>query len=364
MKQFLCVLIGLLAQATPLWAHPYMIRLGYSTCATCHVSPQGGGLLTAYGQGVEGALSLRVHEYEQRAEQENPRLLYDVRALAGGIGSPGFQWGISGVPASNFEVLLFSSLRASAHHRLTYTIGVASPTSTIEAGGGSPVRVDVPTLVWQYRPADGFELMVGRDALPTGLGSPDPQTFIRLGTDPGSTANPTQVKAFWWNKRWQVTPYVFGPAGDEAAADREWGSGVLAGVVAWNQRAVFGLSGDEAQASTFDRRSIGAYARMGFGKWSVLAEHELAARATSVTTGYVAGHTRVIFVPYRWLETWLSTEELVTYTSTKAHTIRVTPGMQVRVSGNLMAGFTSREIFTGTGRSRTYAVSLTLKSSS
>jgi hypothetical protein len=319
--------------------------------------------LTPYGQGVEGALSLRVHEYEQRVEQENPRLLYEVRALAGGIWSPEFRWGISGVPPSNFEVLLFSSLKASAHHRLTYTIGVASPTSTTVAGGSSPARVDVPTLVWQYRPAEGFELMVGRDALPTGLGSPDPQTFIRLGTDPESIASPTQVKAFWWSKRWQLTPYVFGPAGSEAAATREWGGGVLAGVVGWNQRAVVGLSGDDAQASTFDRRSIGAYARLGFGKWSVLAEHELATRATNVTTGYVVGHTRVIFVPYRWLETWLSTEELVRYTPTNAHTIRLTPGMLVRVSENLMAGFTSRTIFTGAGESRTYAASLTLKSS-
>ena len=362
MKRVLCLLMALLAEATPLWAHPYMIRLGYSTCATCHISPQGGGLLTPYGQGVEGALSLRVHEYKPQVSTENPRLLYDVRALAGGIWSPEFRWGISGVPSSNAEVLLFSSLKASAHHRLTYTIGVASPTSTPQTAGDS-IRVDVPTLVWQYRPVEGFELMIGRDALPTGLGSPDPQTFIRLGTDQGSTATPTQVKAFWWNKRWQVTPYVFGPAVNEADANREWGSGVLAGIATANQRAIVGLSADEAQASMVDRRSIGAYARLGFGKWSVLAEHELATRATNVTTDYVAGHTRVIFVPYRWLETWLSTEELVADMPTSAHTIRVTPGMLVRISENLMAGFTYREVFTGSGQSQTYAASVTLKSS-
>jgi hypothetical protein len=63
------------------------------------------------------------------------------------------------------------------------------------------------------------------------------------------------------------------------------------------------VSNVEARASTFDRRSVGMYTRLGFGKWSILAEHEVIGRNTDVSTGYVAGHTRVIFVPYQWLET-------------------------------------------------------------
>jgi hypothetical protein len=94
---------------------------------------------------------------------------------------------------------------------------------------------------------------------------------------------------------------------------------------------------------------------------SVLAEHEVISRATSMTTGYVAGHTRVIYVPYRWLETWVSADDLVTYTATNAHTVRLTPGFLVRVSENLLAGFTTREVFTPKGRSRTYSMNLTLR---
>ena len=36
-----------------------MIRLGYADCASCHLSPQGAGLLTAYGKGIDEAQSLR-----------------------------------------------------------------------------------------------------------------------------------------------------------------------------------------------------------------------------------------------------------------------------------------------------------------
>jgi hypothetical protein len=38
------VLLCTVVQVTPALAAPTMIRLGYSDCAACHVSPQGGGL--------------------------------------------------------------------------------------------------------------------------------------------------------------------------------------------------------------------------------------------------------------------------------------------------------------------------------
>jgi hypothetical protein len=171
-----------------------------------------------------------------------------------------------------------------------------------------------------------------------------------------------QVKAFWWTNRWQLTPYVYGPGDHASAAEHEHGAGIVAGVVGLNQHAVIGLTTVDAQAQTFDRRMVGVYARLGFGnKWSVLTEHQLIDRTTGLTTGYEAGHTRLIFVPLPWLETWLSTEELVTYTSTNAHTIRVTPGFLARVSENLQAGFTSREIFTAKGPTRTYSINLTIR---
>ncbi len=333
-----------------------MIRLGYSTCSACHISPQGGGLLTPYGQGIEGALSLRRHEYEQVDEKESPQVQYDMRVL------PVPNW-TDGVSGTTVQALLLGSLRAGVHSRLTYAFSVTSPPLTSTPAGDGAAVFDVPIFVWEYRPVQNFELMVGRDALPAGVQSPDPQTFIRKSTDPGSSPYPMQIKAFWWTKRWQLTPYAYGPADNDAAAEREHGAGVVAGVVGWNQRAVVGLTTVEAEAATFDRRMIGAYARLGFGnKWSVLTEHQLIDRTSGVTTGYEAGHTRVIFVPFPWLETWVSTEELVTYTPTSAHTVRLTPGFLARVSEHLQAGFTSREVFTPKGPSWTYSINLTLRS--
>jgi hypothetical protein len=349
-KQILCLLITL-GVAKPLSAHPYFIRLGYSTCTTCHISPQGGSILTAYGEGVERALSL-LREPEQNGEEESPRLLYDMRALVVGSST-------NGVPASSFQLLASNSFKISEHQRLTSTVSVTSP--TLAKGLGGKATVTVPTFVWELRPSEHFELMAGRDTLPTGLGSPDPGTFIRVETDPGSPAYPTQIKGFWRSDRWQLTPYAFGPSGYEAHAAREWGSGVLGGIVLFNQHGIIGVSGDAARGSAFDRRSIGGYARFGFGKLALLAEHEVAARSTNVTTGALIGHTRVVYVPWGWLESWLSTEEFVTFTPTRDHIVRVLPGMQARFSKNMLFGLTSREIFTPKGQTRIYTATLTLK---
>lgn len=53
------------------WAYPWMIRHGYTGCATCHADPSGGaGLLTPYGR-AQGELVLRTR-YGAQSEDEDP----------------------------------------------------------------------------------------------------------------------------------------------------------------------------------------------------------------------------------------------------------------------------------------------------
>src|SRR5262245_33241705 len=60
LRAFAIVAAGL----TPAFGLPTMIRLGYPNCASCHASPQGGGLLNEYGRGIDEAQSLRAGEYD------------------------------------------------------------------------------------------------------------------------------------------------------------------------------------------------------------------------------------------------------------------------------------------------------------
>src|SRR5262245_40732533 len=56
-------LLLLTAMERAAMALPTMIRLGYSDCGACHISPQGGGPLNTYGRGIDRAQSLRGGEY-------------------------------------------------------------------------------------------------------------------------------------------------------------------------------------------------------------------------------------------------------------------------------------------------------------
>src|SRR5215213_9877189 len=66
------------------FATPNMIRLGYPNCASCHLSPQGGGLLTTYGKGIDAAQSLRPEEVAEPGTPESfRRIPYDAKFSLG-----------------------------------------------------------------------------------------------------------------------------------------------------------------------------------------------------------------------------------------------------------------------------------------
>jgi hypothetical protein len=165
-------------------------------------------------------------------------------------------------------------------------------------------------------------------------------------------------------------PYVFGPGGDEPAALRQYGGGMVAGVDVWRHRAIVGVSSRSSEASSFHRNSVGAYARLGFGKWGILAEHDFTSRTTRDETvqqpqsQYLAGHTQLFFAPVEWLVTSLAAEHLVVDAAQQTHVYRMTPGVQARISDNLTVIVNMREAFTGiaTSRARTFSVQLAVKS--
>ncbi len=279
------------------------------------------------------------------------------------------------VKTSPISVMLRSAVQLNRQHRVSYTMGLEgtllSPTST----AGASAKVVVPRAMYEYRPKEGIELAVGRDLLPTGIGLPEPQTFMRNGVDSRDSRYPTQVKAFLWSKRLQITPYVFGPGGDEVRAARQYGGGVVGGVDVWNNRAVVGLTTRMSSSETIDRRSVGAFARLGFGKWGILAEHDLTSRAaitetiidpiTTPETRHLAGHTQVFFAPKEWLVTSLAAEHLVIEGLTNpVHTYRFTPAVQTRLSDSLTLIFNMRDVFVdaSTARSRTFTVQVAVKS--
>jgi hypothetical protein len=270
-----------------------MVRLGYVNCAACHFAPQGGGPLNAYGRGIDRAQSLRGGEYQPatgefvRTLNAAGRITHDLRAVlleqAIWAGSQ---------PATNFfrPRLMYRNVTA-----ISQTVHVSA---TVTADGervrrpglayDPPARgsaLFVNTALVQFRPRESFEVAAGRDQLPTGINIPDLGVYVKARNRLGYYDSPTQLKAFWWGKHHGVTAFAYGPGGNEATGEREWGGGSLVEVdVLGNQRTILGASYLRGTAANGDRQTVGAYTRLGFGRWGILAEHAITDRSRELPT--------------------------------------------------------------------------------
>jgi hypothetical protein len=100
-------------------------------------------------------------------------------------------------------------------------------------------------------------------------------------------------------------PFVYGGAGNESRRERERGAGSLAEFdIAGNHRTVLGTTIQHASSDNGDRSLIGAYARVGFGKWGVLAEHDVTNRrrgAASQPFRQDASYAQIFWAARDWL---------------------------------------------------------------
>lgn len=295
----------------PSFALPTMIRLGYPNCASCHVSPQGGGTLNDYGRSIDEAQSFRAGNYEPAKPSVlnlGGRFDQDVRVVL----SDAITRVAGGEITTAFRARFY--YRTVAHVgrglRFTAVAGAENEPSPRRALLYDPAVVPqqtfITTALMQYRPKEGVELAVGRDQLPSGVYTGDLATLFKSRNRFGYYDNPLQAKLFLWGKRWQAIPYAFAPRETGADPIRERGGGLLAEYdVLGNGRTVVGTNLLRGSDPLSRRFMTGIYTRLGFGRWGILAEqdfthrHLLGTAATSMgqRASYVQG-----FVAFReWL---------------------------------------------------------------
>jgi hypothetical protein len=324
----IAVVLGLL-WARGAYALPTMVRIGYGGCATCHISPQGGGLLTEYGRGVDDAQSLRAGEYRpQEDERAFLRIHHDVRFLLQERSAVD----ASGVarPANFFRVLYRNSTHLGRHLRVSGVVGAESPGPTSASADTSPTAVPfVSQALAHFRPAETIEISIGRDQLPSGLNLPDLTAFIKANNQMSFHDYPTQLKAAWWSSRALVMPYLFAPTLHEQGGSAEWGGGALAERdVSGEQTKVIGLNALVARAAAQDRQSVGVFSRLGFGQWGIFAEYDLARRRSREDGQSHLQHTSYLQAFYAIRE-WLVTSVV------GEHLLVDSPATEQRVAGKL-----------------------------
>jgi hypothetical protein len=281
----LCILSAFAVSST--WALPTMIRLGYPSCVSRHVSPQGGGLLNQYGRGVDQAQSLRGGEYQP---WQNPFIEF---LNADGRVNQDFRTVLQQQDASITGKAGTQLFRSRFFYRNVTLLGKGFRISAIVSGENTAVprpsllfdapnkasQIFVNSALLTYRFLPTAEVSAGRDALPVGVNIADLNTFIRSRNRGGYYDVPTQAKLFWWGKRYQITGYGYAPGGNERAGQHESGGGLLAEYDLLGQgRTVVGANFLHGTATAVDCTLVGPYARLGFGRWGILAEHDITLR--------------------------------------------------------------------------------------
>ena len=362
---FTIALAGLLVlgSAAHAGASPTMVRLGYAGCSACHLAPQGAGLLTDYGKGIDIAQSLKVSEYIPRDPTESPALRYDLRVLALGSITTEAPSGAQPSAPPWLRTYFRGSAALGAQTRLASTVIIEAPTGDISRLWQSRPTVDV-LGVWEYRPSDAFTLAVARDRLPRGVELGETRTVLQDGD---SERYPAQLRAFVSASRFLVTAFVYGADSSQARDRHARGGGVLGEARLYGDHVVLGISARRALEDTLHRQIVGGYARMGFGRWGILAEHELTIR-TNPADGRLdprryAGYTQVFFVPAEWLVASVIVEQADDAAAIVAHGFRWRPEMQARLSKNFtitasVRTDTARRV---SGSSRMYLLQLAVK---
>jgi hypothetical protein len=315
--------LGAVCVAPQGFALPTMIRLGYPSCASCHISPQGGGLLNPYGHGVDQAQSLIGGEY---APSEDP--LIRLLNWNGGI-SQDFRSviqqqdtstsGKAGTQLFRSRFMYRNATELGKGFRITATV-TGENTSVLRPAlaydpPATASQVFLNTALLSYRAGNALEFAVGRDQLPTGLNIPDLSFFIKSHNNLGYYDSPTQAKMFWWSKRYMVVPYAFGPGGNEKSGFHESGGGLLGEFDFLGKgRTVAGLNVLRGTASAESRWLLGPYARLGFGSWGILAEHDITNHnfklGIPATFQQTASYGQLFWAAREWLVPSLFVERL------------------------------------------------------
>lgn len=329
-----------------------MVRLGYGNCLSCHTAPQGGGILNEYGRGIDEAQSMRANEYEGSDNRVFNALSLDGRIYQDFRGVMSSQLNhTTGGPYLGVN-------RSRFFYRNVTTIGKGFRVSAVVDGETDPVLrrakayepavrpglVAVTTALLQYRPKEGMEFAVGRDALPTGLNIPDQTTYLKARNRLGYYDTPTQAKAFFWGKRWLAAPFAFAPSGREPGPIREKGGGLMAEYdLLGKGRTIVGVNGLYGADRLGNRTMSGVYTRLGFGKWGVFGEHDFTARHLGAAFngahfGQHATYGQVFFYPREWIAISAITERLTVAQPYQERLMAYKGEVALRFSSNMTLG--------------------------
>jgi hypothetical protein len=307
-------------------AAPRMISFGYKSCASCHFSVQGRGLLNAYGRGIDSAQSYSKKDFTamllgRPSASEDPAENWDGRignVLADFIVS--LRWN-ERLDHDESDPAITGLFRHTVFFDKNDAVRLSAEVGFVDGGlndtplglhqtatGGENFFLKKLALEWRFdatETASGKEIVLGRDYLPLGLQIDDTTTYILNLQRAGIYDYPLQLKYLVWNEKSLTSFYLYGPSFEESSERREYGGGFL-----WERYAesnvAAGLQGLVGFSEESDRFRFGPYVRWGISpKWTLLAQADYGAfwdaAATATTGNQITTFLQVFYHHREWL---------------------------------------------------------------
>jgi len=191
----LLLFLSLSTNSSLLLAYPEMSRHGYANCTACHVSSNGGGILTPYGRQLSQEL------LSTWGKEEESKFLYgafhppdwlnlggDFRAVQTYLNSPKVEQGKFIFMQADLEAAV--SLKK---WQLVTTMGRQEPTTFNPAGGTIFSRRHYVN----YRPTDQLSLRAGRFQTAFGINTADHMIVTKRGLRFDEGSETYNVEAAW-----------------------------------------------------------------------------------------------------------------------------------------------------------------------
>lgn len=295
---------GVLTAPRSASAYPWMIRHSYTGCATCHVDPSGGGVLTAYGS-AQGDFLLRTRYGASAGDDASPSAGFlwgavhppewflpsgaiRTMALASKAGNGAFSSSLIIMQADLRAAIVAGGFRAYASLGVVNTDGSAASLS-----GGVVSREH--WLGWAFGKDEAFLLRAGRIDLPFGIRQIEHTMFVRQATRTDLNDTQQHGVAFAYSGE-LIRAEIMGIAGNYQVspdAYRERGYSAYAEIVPV-EKAAFGISSLVTHAARDlylrlpnTRQAHGVFTRLApLPPLALLAEADLVLQSATSATGY------------------------------------------------------------------------------
>lgn len=250
-------------------AFPEMVRHGYANCITCHVAPDGGGTLTAYGRSLSREV---LSKWGAEGEEKWAYAVTTPEWLNLGGDVRGLQTYYNSSKTERARSLLMQADVEAAATIEKWTVDLSAGYQAASSANATGSNAISRRHYVMYRPTENTSLRLGRFQLPYGINLPDHFTGIKRGLkwDDGSESYNLEAAYLGENYDFFLTGTIGRPDNTKLGRDK----GVsLRGSTFLSEKYKVGGSYFFGSSPLGDRHVVGPYAILGFAKdWYLLAE--------------------------------------------------------------------------------------------